>query len=100
MRTGIDKVQALQYKLYMMGVPMDGLADVFCDNQLVVLTAHKPETRLSNKHNAINYHRIREAAAGKCIRVAFESGASNLADLLTKILPIGKREDILWKLTQ
>ena len=71
MRTGIDKVQALWYKLYMMGVPMDGPADVFCDNQSVVLTAQKPDTRLSKKHNAINYHRIREAAAGKWIRVAF-----------------------------
>ena len=79
---------------------MDGLADVFCDNQLVVLTAHKPETRLSNKHNAINYHRIREAAAGKWIRVAFKSGASNLADILTIILTIRKRKDILWKLTR
>ena len=96
MRTGIEKVQALQYKLYMMGVPMDGPAYVFCDNQLVVLTSQKPETRLSNKHNAINYHRIREAAAVKWIRVAFESGASTLADFLTKILPIGKKKDILW----
>ena len=84
----------------MMGVPMDGRANVFCDNQSVVLTAQKPETRLSKKHNVINYHRIRKAAAGKWIRVAFESGASNLADLLTKILPIRKRKDILWKMTQ
>ena len=94
-RTGIDKVQALRYKLYMMGVPMDGPADVFCDNQSVVLTAQKPETRLSKKHNAINYHRIREAASGKWVRVAFESGANNWADFLTKILPIGKRKYIL-----
>ena len=79
---------------------MDGPADVFCDNQFFVLTTQKPETRLSKKHNAINYHRIKEAAAGKWIRVAFESGASNLADFLTKILPIGKRKDILWKLTR
>ena len=49
----------------MMGVPMDGLADVFCDNQSVVLTAHKHETRILKKHNTINYYRIREAAAGK-----------------------------------
>ena len=39
MRNGIDKVQALQYKLYMMGVLMDGPAYFFCDNQSVVLTA-------------------------------------------------------------
>ena len=73
-----------------MGVPMDGPADVFCDNQSVIFTAQKTETRISKKHNAINYHRIREAAAGKWIRVAFESGASNLADFLTKIILIRK----------
>ena len=95
MRTGIDKVQALRYKLYIMGVPMDGPADVFCGNQLVILTAQKPETRLSKNHNAINYHRIREAAAGKWIRVSFKSGASNLADFLTKILPIMKGKYII-----
>ena len=83
-----------------MGVPMDGPVHVFCDNQSVVLTAQKPETRISKKHNAINYHRIRGAAGGKWIRVAFESGAINLADFLTKILPIGKRKDIIWKLTR
>ena len=58
MSTGIDKVQDLQYKLYMMGVPMYGPVDVFCDNQSVVLTTQKPEARLSKKHNAINYHHI------------------------------------------
>ena len=80
MRTGIDKVQALQYKLYMMVILMDSPAYVFCDNQLVVLTAQKPETRLSKKHNTSNYHRISEAAAGKWICAALESGAINLED--------------------
>ena len=100
MMNGIDKVQALRYEIYMMGVPIDGRTGVFCDNQLVVLTAQKPEPRLSKKHNAIKYHRIKEAAVGKWIHVAFKSGASNLDDFLTKIQPIKKRKDILRKLTQ
>jgi hypothetical protein len=81
LRTGIDKLQALRYKLYMMGVPMDGACDVFCDNQSVCLTAQRPETRLNKKHNAINYNRIREAAAAEWVRVAFEPGATNLANV-------------------
>ena len=79
---------------------MDCPTHVFCDNQSVILTAQKPETRLSKKHNAIKYPRRREAAAVKWIYIAFESGASNLAEFLTKILPIGKRKDIIWKLTR
>ena len=66
----------------------------------VVLTAHKPEKRLSNKHNTINYYRVMEAVAGKWICVEFESGMSNLVDFLKKILTIGKRKDILWNLTR
>jgi hypothetical protein len=77
LRTEIDKLQALRYKLYMMGAPMDGACDVFCDNQSVCLTAQKPETRLNKKHNAINYNRIRKAAAAEWVQVAFEPGATN-----------------------
>jgi hypothetical protein len=84
----------------MMGVPMDGACDVFCDNQSVCLTAQKPEMRLNKKHNAINFNRIREAAAAEWIWVAFEPGATNLADFFTKILSTVKRKDILWKLTR
>jgi uncharacterized protein with PIN domain len=85
-----------------MGVPIDGACDVFCDNNTICLTAQKTETRLNKKHNAINYNRIREAAAAAAawIRVAFEPGATNLADCFTKILSTGKRKDILWKLTR
>eukprot|EP00957_Ditylum_brightwellii_P206722 15349671-Ditylum_brightwellii.AAC.1 len=45
MRIYIDKVQAFRYKLYMMGVPIDGPVDIYCDNNSVVLTAQNPETR-------------------------------------------------------
>eukprot|EP00957_Ditylum_brightwellii_P138435 10551736-Ditylum_brightwellii.AAC.1 len=67
-----------------MGVPIDGPADIYCDNQSVVLTAQKPETSLSKKHNVINFHCIRKAVAGKWCRVSFVPGTENLADFLTK----------------
>ena len=81
----------MRYKLWMFGVPLDGPADVFCENRGVVMNASKPESTLQKKHNAINYHAVREAAAAGILRVGEEDGETNLADLLTKLLT-GKQQ--------
>jgi len=70
----------------MMGIPIDGAADVFCDNESVVKNSSRPESVLKKKHNAIAYHRCREAQAANIIRIAWENGEYNLADLFTKPL--------------
>jgi hypothetical protein len=46
---------------------------------------------LAKKHNAINYHAIREAVAAKILRVGKEDGMTNLADLFTKVLTADRR---------
>jgi hypothetical protein len=68
----------------MFGVPINGPANVFCDNRGVVKNASTLESVLQKKHNAINYHAVREAAAAGIIWVGKEDGQSNLADLLTR----------------
>ena len=75
----------------MFGVPLNGPADVFCDNRGVVMNASKPESTLQKNHNAINYHAVREAAAAGILRVGKEDGEKNLAGLLTKML-MGQRQ--------
>ena len=80
-------VEGLRYKLRMMGVQVDGPTNVFCDNELVVKNSTKPESTLKKKHNAIAYHRVREAQAAGIVRIAKEDGETNLADVLTKCLP-------------
>jgi hypothetical protein len=69
----------------MFGVPINGLANVFCDNQGVVKNVSTPESVLQKKHNAIKYHAVREAAAAGISQVGKEDGQSILADLLTKV---------------
>ncbi len=66
---------------------MDGPTNVFCDNESVVKNTTKPELALKKKHNAIAYHRVREAQAAGIVRIAKEDGETNLADVLTKCLP-------------
>jgi hypothetical protein len=81
-----DLIVALRYKLRMFGVPIEGPAKVLCDNQGVVKNASIPESVLSKKHNAINYHAVREAVAAGIIQVGKEDGTTNIADLFTKPL--------------
>ena len=71
----------------MMGLSIDGPANVFCDNNTVVRSASRPESTLKKKTLSICYHMIREAAASGVIRVTWESGEENIADVLTKFLP-------------
>ena len=86
-RIAVEMVEGLRYKLRMMGVDIDGPTYVFCDNEGVVKNATKPESTLKKKHNAIAYHRVREAQAAGVIKLAQEPGLTNIADFLTKCLP-------------
>ena len=98
MRICKELIVALRYKLRMFGVPIDGPANVFCDNQGVVNNASRPESTLMKKHNAINYHIVREAAAAGILRVGKEDGQTNLADILTKIITGERRWDLCWNI--
>ena len=91
LRIAKDLIVALRYKLRMFGVPIEGPANIFCDNNGVVINASVPQSTLAKRHNAINYHAIREAVAAKILRVGKEDGMTNLADLFTKILTSDRR---------
>ena len=83
MKTAIEMLEGMRYKLRMMGVEIQGPTNVFCDNDSVVKNAANPESTLKKRHNAIAYHRVRESIAAKTVRVAKEPGVTNLADILT-----------------
>jgi hypothetical protein len=87
MRNAVEMIEGMRYKLRMMGIEVDGPTNVFCDNDSVVTNSTRPESTLKKKHNAIAYHRTREAQAARIIRIAKEDGETNLSDILTKCLP-------------
>ena len=99
LRIAKELVVALRCKLRMFGVPIEGPADVFCDNKGVVSNTSVPESVLAKKHNAINYHAVREAVAAGILRVGKEDGNTNLADLLTKILPASRKWSLVGCIT-
>lgn len=86
LRILIKMLKGLRYKLRMFGIPIDGPANVFCDNKSVVMNSTVPTSNLKKKHNSIVFHRVREAVAAGILRIAKVHTSENLAYLLTKLL--------------
>jgi hypothetical protein len=92
-----EMIEGLRYKLRMFGIPIDGPTSVYCDNQAVVLNTTVPEAQLKKKHNAIAYHRVREAVAAGTIQITWEDTHTNVADMFTKLLPANVLSDLVKK---
>ena len=98
MRIMVELLESMRYKLRMMGIPIDGPANVFCDNKSVVTNATFPTSTLKKKHNSIAYHRVREAVAAGVLQIAKVHTSENLADLLTKSLAGPQLKQLIQKI--
>ena len=92
MKTCVEHISALRYKLRMFGIPIDGPAGVLCDNQSCVNGSSMVDSTLSKKHVSLAYHATRRHVAVGTITVGKIDPNENLADALTKMLTIAKRE--------
>ena len=95
MKTVVEQIKSLRYKLRMFGVPLEGPTNVFCDNEAVFKNMSQPDSTLKKKHTLICYHRCREAVASWMIRIAKEGTLTNLSNLFTKPLTHFIRENLL-----
>jgi len=57
---------------------------MFGDNKSVVNSSSIPHAKLHKQHNALLFHRVREAVASKYVGFYFLPGADNPADVLSK----------------
>ena len=94
LRIAIEKVISLRYKLRMMGIGLNGSANIFMDNESVVRSGMNPDTVLKKKHVSIAYHKSRESFAANIITIYWIPSEENLADLLTKVLDVVKRKNL------
>jgi hypothetical protein len=78
----------------MLGVPIIDSTTMYGDNMSVVLNTTIPSSQLKKKHNAIAYHRVREAIAARIVRFAHIPSTSNFADILTKPLSVDTFENL------
>lgn len=75
------------YNLKMLDVPFIGPALMLGDNRSTVFNTTMPPSMLKKKHNAMAYHRVREAIAAGIVRFRNLRSDENLAVVLTK--PLG-----------
>jgi hypothetical protein len=53
-----------------MGTPIDGLMNMFCNNEAVVRNSTMPESTLKKKHVTFCYHCVRKACSLGMIQIA------------------------------
>lgn len=94
MKTCVETIVGLHFKLRMFGVPIDGPANVLNGNLSAVRNSSKLESILNKKHSLIAYHLVRWNVAAEVIKVGWIDTNSNLADAPTKRLPVIKRDKL------
>jgi hypothetical protein len=83
-KTAVEQIQEIRLTLQYMGVPIKGKSYMFGDNQAVVTNATLPHSQLNKRHQALAYHKVREAVAAKMIAFYHIEGDKNPADILSK----------------
>ena len=83
-RTAVDQIIDIKDCLRYLGVPIVERAVMFGDNQSVVTSSTLPHSALNKRHNALSYHRVREAIAAGIVSFFHIDGKSNPADIVSK----------------
>jgi hypothetical protein len=93
-RIASEQIMDLRYTLRMLGAPITGKSYMFGDNQSVITSSTIPHSSLNKRHNALAYHRVREAVASNVLWFFHISGKENPSDVLTKFLG----HNVFWPL--
>ena len=86
---------ALKHKLRSFGIPIDGKANICCDNDTEVKTTSSADATLKKKYYSVVYHRIRESVSASITIILYESTSTNLANILTKSLNCEQRRELM-----
>jgi hypothetical protein len=83
-RTCVDQIIDLRTYLRYLGVPIREYSYVFGDNKTVIDGATIPHAKLHKRHNALSFHRVREAMASRFLKMFHLPGECNPADIMSK----------------
>jgi hypothetical protein len=83
-RSAVEYIIGMRLLMRALGVPVNGPSILLGDNRGVIESASNFTSVLIKKHNAISYHRVREAIAAGIVDFRWIDGDNNLADLMTK----------------
>ena len=65
LRIAVEAILEIRHKLRMMGIKFNPVSTILCDNMSVVINMQFPTSSLKKKHNAVAYHKAREAVAAR-----------------------------------
>lgn len=85
-RIAIEHIIAMRYCLRMLGVQLEDSSMMVGDNMAVILNTTIPSSAIKKKHQACNYHKIRECLAAGFIEYGHIPSEDNVADIMTKPL--------------
>jgi hypothetical protein len=83
-RTCIEQIIEIRTMLRYLGVRVSTYSYMFGDNRSVVDSSTVPESKLHKRHNALSYHKVREAISAGYIKFEHIPGDRNPADILSK----------------
>ena len=95
MKTATKCIRGLRYKLKMKDIPISGLTYIYGENMSVIHNTTDPKSTLKKNHNSIGYHFIREGVTRGEWLATFIKSIENIADTLTKFLPLSRRQLLL-----
>ena len=74
----------LRLTLRYLGVPIRDTSYMLGDNKAVVDSSTVPHAKLHKRHNALSFHRVRNAVGSGMVSFFHIGGIHNLADILSK----------------
>ena len=83
-RTCVEQIVDLRNYLRYLGVPIREQSYMFGDNKTVIDGSTIPHAKLHKRHNALSFHRVREAVASGMLLMYYMPGDINPADILSK----------------
>jgi hypothetical protein len=88
MKHDMETLQGLWYKLWMMGVQINGPSYIYGNNMSVIHNTRWPELTLKKKSNSVCYHMVCESVATGESLTGHISMHDNPVDICTKIFTV------------
>ena len=88
LKTCIEAIETLRFKLKMFGIPMEegDPTNIYCDNESLVTNSSNVEYMLNKKHNSVVFHYTRWNVAAGIIAITWINTKENMANPFNKRL--------------
>ena len=83
-KTTTEQIMDIRQTLRYLGAPITTMSFLFGDNRSVVTSATLPHSTLTERHNILAFHRVREAIVAKIMAFYWIQSACNLSDMLSR----------------